>query len=81
MSTLVTRGLGGILDVPEAGMTPEGMAVLWYSPNADRSGPAPSLSYSMATSPKLWLFGTFAAGWLGGYLAWVGIGKYQARQR
>lgn len=72
--------INGILDAPEEQMSPEGMAVLYYSPNEDRTGPAPSLSYWMATSPKLWLFGTFALGWAGGYLAWVAIGKYQEKK-
>lgn len=71
----------GVFDVPRDGMSAEGMAVLYYDPNAERTGPSMSLSYSMATHPVAWLLGTFAAGWTGGYLAWVAIGKYQERKR
>jgi hypothetical protein len=71
--------LHGILDVPTEGMSDEGMAVLYYDPNSDRTGAAPSLSYSMALHPVTWLLGTFALGWAGGYLAWVAIGRYQAK--
>lgn len=70
----------GYLDIPREGMSQEGMAVLYFDPNEDRTGPAMSLSYSMATNPKTWLFGSFALGWLGGYLAWVAIGNYQAKK-
>lgn len=70
----------GIFDTPREDMTPEGMVVLYYDPNSDRTGAASNLSYSMATHPVAWLLGTFAAGWAGGYLAWVAIGRYQAKK-
>ncbi len=35
---------------------------------------------TLLTQVKVGLPVAFALGWAGGYLAWVGIGKYQARQ-
>lgn len=39
-----------------------------------------NLAWSMATNPMLWLVGTFATGWIGGYLAWVVIGRRRGRR-
>jgi hypothetical protein len=71
--------LGGWFDGPAVVYTDPGTpgsvdptTHLVYS---DAGGVGFNLSRSMALHPLGWLLGTFAAGWAGGYLAWVQLGK------
>ena len=71
--------LGGWFDGPAVVYTDPGTpgsvdptTHLVYS---DAGGVGFNLSRSMALHPLAWLLGTFAAGWAGGYLAWVQLGK------
>lgn len=51
-----------------------GSVRLTYLKN-DRGVPFARFSYSHARRPVAWTLGSFALGWLGGYLAWVWIGR------
>lgn len=74
MSPRGMRGYGdpgseGVLGAPVVDTSVAGFTSLTWA--NDRG----SIPRSMAQHPLKWLFGTFAVGWLGGYLAWVAIGK------
>jgi hypothetical protein len=49
---------------------PEEPVTLLYPP-----GYTGGLSLWMAKRPVAWTLGLFAAGWAGGYLTWLAIGK------
>ena len=65
------RGMGGVqlLLTPEETVDPIGVTLLY--PRGYTGG----LSLWMARRPLLWTLGLFAAGWAGGYLTGVAIGR------
>lgn len=69
------RGMGAIqlFTTPDADAAsdPEGLGITLLYPAGYTGG----LSLWMAKRPLAWTLGLFAAGWAGGYLTWLAIGR------